>query len=166
FVADYEPTKADSYRKQVEINDVKCTVDILDTAGQEDYHGIRDFYYRAGEGFLLVFALDDRHSFETITEYISTIRTVKNNTNLPMVLVGNKSDLVDKRQVSTEDAQALARSLNIPYVETSARTRANVDKIFFDLCVMLAAAKAPVKTNETGKPKKNKRRGNFRCAIL
>lgn len=57
------------------------------------------------------------------------ILRVKSDENIPFLLVGNKSDLEDKRQVSVADAQARARQWNIPYVETSAKTRANVDKV-------------------------------------
>jgi len=53
FVEEYEPTKADSYRKKVMLDGEECQVDILDTAGQEDYSAIRDNYYRSGEGFFV-----------------------------------------------------------------------------------------------------------------
>ncbi len=57
------------------------------------------------------------------------ILRVKNDENIPFLLVGNKADLEDRRQVTTDDAQARAEQWNVPYVETSAKTRANVDKV-------------------------------------
>lgn len=71
FVEDYEPTKADSYRKKVVLDGEEVQIDILDTAGQEDYAAIRDNYFRCGEGFLLVFSITEQESFTAITEFRS-----------------------------------------------------------------------------------------------
>lgn len=65
---DYEPTKADSYRKKVVLDGKEVSVDILDTAGQEDYAAIRDNYFRTGEGFMCVFSLTDPDSFTALEE--------------------------------------------------------------------------------------------------
>merc|ERR1712119_75238 len=67
FVEDYEPTKADSYRKKVVVDTEECQVDILDTAGQEDYAAIRDNYFRSGEGFLCVYSIESPESFANTT---------------------------------------------------------------------------------------------------
>ena len=64
FVEDYEPTKADSYRKKVVLDGEEVQIDILDTAGQEDYAAIRDNYFRSGEGFLCVFSITEDDSFQ------------------------------------------------------------------------------------------------------
>jgi Ras-related protein Ral-A len=64
FVEDYEPTKADSYRKKVVLDGEEVQIDILDTAGQEDYAAIRDNYFRSGEGFLCVFSITEEESFQ------------------------------------------------------------------------------------------------------
>lgn len=69
FVEDYEPTKADSYRKKVVLDGEECQIDILDTAGQEDYAAIRDNYFRSGEGFLCVFSITEHESFSAVTEF-------------------------------------------------------------------------------------------------
>ena len=68
FVEDYEPTKADSYRKRVILDGEEAQIDILDTAGQEDYAAIRDNYFRSGEGFLCVFSIIDSESFQSAVE--------------------------------------------------------------------------------------------------
>ncbi|XP_054882326.1 ras-related protein Ral-B-like [Poeciliopsis prolifica] len=133
FVEDYEPTKADSYRKKVVLDGEEVQIDILDTAGQEDYAAIRDNYFRCGEGFLLVFSITEHESFTAITEFREQIVRVKEEEAIPLLVVGNKSDLEDRRQVSVDDGTAKASGWGVPYVETSAKTRANVDKVFFDL---------------------------------
>ena len=69
FVEDYEPTKADSYRKKVLLDDNEVQIDILDTAGQEDYAAIRDNYFRSGEGFLCVFSIIEHESFSAVNEF-------------------------------------------------------------------------------------------------
>ncbi|XP_013790941.2 ras-related protein Ral-A-like isoform X2 [Limulus polyphemus] len=129
FVEDYEPTKADSYRKKVMLDGEEVQIDILDTAGQEDYAAIRDNYFRSGEGFLCVFSITEHESFSATSEFREQILRVKGDENIPFLLVGNKADLEYKRQVPVEEAKTKAHQWNVPYVETSAKTRANVDKV-------------------------------------
>lgn len=69
FVEDYEPTKADSYRKKVVLDGEEVQIDILDTAGQEDYAAIRDNYFRSGEGFLCVFSITEMESFAATADF-------------------------------------------------------------------------------------------------
>ena len=163
FVEDYEPTKADSYRKALILDGVECQIDILDTAGQEDYAAIRDNYFRSGEGFLCVFSITEAESFAATTEFREQILRVKGDEKIPFLLVGNKNDLEDKRQVSAEEAQEKAMEWKVTYVETSAKTRANVDKVFFDLMREIKSRKM----DSGAKPPKNsKRRPKKKCAIL
>lgn len=163
FVEDYEPTKADSYRKKVVLDGEEVQIDILDTAGQEDYAAIRDNYFRSGEGFLCVFSITEAESFQATAEFREQILRVKSDENIPFLLVGNKADLEEKRQVSLADAQARARQWNIPYVETSAKTRANVDKVFFDLMREIRTRKTDENKASNGprKPKPRKKRCVF-----
>uniref|UniRef100_A0A6I8Q5C6 small monomeric GTPase n=3 Tax=Tetrapoda TaxID=32523 RepID=A0A6I8Q5C6_XENTR len=132
FVDEYDPTIEDSYRKQVVIDGETCLLDILDTAGQEEYSAMRDQYMRTGEGFLCVFAINNTKSFEDIHQYREQIKRVKDSDDVPMVLVGNKCDL-PARTVETRQAQDLARSYGIPYIETSAKTRQGVEDAFYTL---------------------------------
>lgn len=142
FVEDYEPTKADSYRKRVVLDGEEAQIDILDTAGQEDYAAIRDNYFRAGEGFLCVFSIIDADSFHAATELREQILRVKNDDGVPFILVGNKKDLEAKRQVTSAEAQTRARQWNVQYIETSAKTRDNVDKVFYELMRSIRTKKA------------------------
>ncbi|CAJ0959525.1 unnamed protein product [Ranitomeya imitator] len=132
FVDEYDPTIEDSYRKQVVIDGETCLLDILDTAGQEEYSAMRDQYMRTGEGFLCVFAINNSKSFADINSYREQIKRVKDSDDVPMVLVGNKCDL-PTRTVDTKQAQELARSYGIPFVETSAKTRQGVEDAFYTL---------------------------------
>jgi len=134
FVEDYEPTKADAFRKTIPLNGEDVQIDILDTAGQEEYAAIRDNYIRSGEGFLCVFSLIESESLEDIIELREQIMRVKGESpNVPIILVGNKADLDHARQISEEEISALASKWNLEYIKTSAKTRMNVDKVFYDL---------------------------------
>ncbi|XP_064648326.1 ras-related protein Ral-A-like isoform X2 [Lineus longissimus] len=166
FVEDYEPTKADSYRKKVVLDGEEVQIDILDTAGQEDYAAIRDNYFRSGEGFLCVFSITEQESFQATAEFREQILRVKNDENIPFLLVGNKADLEDKRQVTIEEAQGRAQQWNVPYVETSAKTRANVDKVFFDLMREIRSRKMEASKQSNGKNKKKKDSKKRKCTIL
>lgn len=167
FVEDYEPTKADSYRKPIVLGGRECQIDILDTAGQEDYAVVRDNYFRSGEGFLCVFSLVDRESFAGVSEIRDSVLRVKVDERTPLILVGNKSDLQESREVSQVEAESTASSWGVPYVETSAKTKLNVDKIYYDLMTMIQQRKenmvgqSPGQTSKKGGKKKGRK-----CTIL
>ncbi|BFY96979.1 hypothetical protein BsWGS_00019 [Bradybaena similaris] len=141
FVEDYEPTKADSYRKKVVLDGEEVQIDILDTAGQEDYAAIRDNYFRSGEGFLCVFSIKEQESFQATQDFREQILRVKNDENIPFLLVGNMVDLAEQRQVSVDEATKRAQEWKVNYVETSAKTRANVDKVFYELLRLIGKYK-------------------------
>lgn len=133
FVSDYDPTIEDSYTKVCTVDGKETRLDILDTAGQEEFGAMREQYMRSGEGFLLVFALNDRGSFHEVQKFHTQILRVKDRDEYPMVLVGNKADLEQQRVISREDAQAFARENRIHYMEASAKNRYNVDEAFMEL---------------------------------
>ncbi|KAJ3143803.1 Ras GTPase, partial [Irineochytrium annulatum] len=130
FVDEYDPTIEDSYRKQCVIEGESVVLDVLDTAGQEEYSAMREQYMRSGEGFLLVFSITDRRSFDEIHVFHQQILRVKDRDWFPIVLVGNKADLESRRAVSSSEGREAARSFGCPYIESSALTRVNVDESF------------------------------------
>ncbi|XP_034193087.1 ras-like protein A isoform X1 [Osmia lignaria lignaria] len=166
FVEDYEPTKADSYRKKVVLDGEEVQIDILDTAGQEDYAAIRDNYFRSGEGFLCVFSITEDDSFQATQEFREQILRVKNDENIPFLLVGNKSDLQEKRKVTLAEAQARSQQWGVPYVETSAKTKENVDKVFFDLMREIRSRKIEDKSASNGRGKDRANKKKKKCIFL
>lgn len=166
FVEDYEPTKADSYRKTLILSGTECQIDILDTAGQEDYAVVRDNYFRSGEGFLCVFSLVDRESFAGVSEIRDSVLRVKVDERTPLILVGNKADLNDGREVPQEDAASLAGSWGVPYIETSAKTKMNVDKIYYDLMGMVQQRKESLERQGGNTTQKKKKKKKGKCTIL
>ncbi|KAI0980410.1 hypothetical protein GJ496_002337 [Pomphorhynchus laevis] len=137
FVEDYDPTIEDSYIQHVEVDDKLCLLDVLDTAGQEEFGAMREQYIRKGDGFLVVFSVTDRASFRNIPNFCNQICRVKKRDDFPKLLVANKIDLTNLRQISGEQIQGLAESLKMPYIETSAKNPPiNVDNAFHELVRM------------------------------
>eukprot|EP00002_Diphylleia_rotans_P022614 TRINITY_DN442_c0_g3_i1.p1 TRINITY_DN442_c0_g3~~TRINITY_DN442_c0_g3_i1.p1 ORF type:complete len:188 (+),score=45.87 TRINITY_DN442_c0_g3_i1:82-645(+) len=160
FVDEYDPTIEDSYRKQVIIDEETCLLDILDTAGQEEYSAMRDQYMRTGEGFLCVYSITSRSSFDEVSSFRDQILRVKDADQVPLVIVGNKSDLENERQVSTAEGRELAKSVGCPFMETSAKTRVNVEECFFELVREIRRQK---NNSDAGNKKKAKKKG---CLLL
>ncbi|KAK2737420.1 Ras GTPase [Myotisia sp. PD_48] len=133
FVDEYDPTIEDSYRKQCVIDDEVALLDVLDTAGQEEYSAMREQYMRTGEGFLLVYSITSYQSFEEIATFKQQILRVKDKDYFPMILVGNKCDLESEREVSHEEGAKLAREFGCTFIETSAKARTNVENAFYDI---------------------------------
>jgi len=156
-----DPTIEDSYRKQVEIDTETCLLDILDTAGQEEFSAMRDQYMRTGQGFLMVYDITTRSSFDEISSFRAQINRVKEDDQTPCVLIGNKSDLETSRVVTTNEGADLARSFNCPFLETSAKARINVEESFFALVRTIRK-----KTAGTGDLVTNKKKGSFSMGNL
>jgi GTPase KRas protein len=94
---------------------------------------MREQYMRTGEGFLLVYSITSRESFEEIRTFQQQILRVKDKDVFPMVVVGNKLDLKDERKVSTEEGKMLADEFKCKFLETSAKTNTNVENAFFEV---------------------------------
>lgn len=156
FICAYDPTIEDSYRKQTVIDDETCLLDILDTAGQEEFSCMRDQYMRNAQGFLLVYSIADRASFAELALFHRQILRVREaeieeGKKIPMLICGNKSDLSTegKREVSIEEGRGLAQQYNCPFVESSAKQRLNVEQSFFDLIREIRKAREPPKAPAT-----------------
>ncbi|PGH16293.1 hypothetical protein AJ79_01832 [Helicocarpus griseus UAMH5409] len=133
WIESYDPTIEDSYRKLIDVDGRQCVLEILDTAGTEQFS--EELYMKQGQGFLLVFSITSMSSLNELAELREQIIRIKDDENVPIVIVGNKSDLEEDRAVSRSRAFALSQQWgNSPYYETSARRRANVNEVFVDLC--------------------------------
>ncbi|KAJ1678017.1 Ras GTPase, partial [Spiromyces aspiralis] len=102
FVDEYDPTIEDSYRKQCIIDGESAMLDVLDTAGQEEYSAMREQYMRTGEGFLIVYSSTSRSSFDEVGSFYNQILRVKDKDRFPVVIIANKKDLEDEQEVSPE----------------------------------------------------------------
>ncbi|KAL5009545.1 hypothetical protein ScPMuIL_011850 [Solemya velum] len=161
FVTDYDPTIEDSYTKQCVIDDVVARLDILDTAGQDEFSAMREQYMRSGEGFLLVYSVTDRSSFDEIYKFHKQILRVKDRDEFPMLLVANKADLDHQRIINRDESLEIARQLKIQHIEASAKMRMNVDQSFYELVRIIRQFQATERPEV--KPIKNKRK---KCKIF
>jgi len=162
FVEKYDPTIEDSYRKQVEYENNHYLLEILDTAGTEQFTAMRDLYMKNGQGFVLVYSIIAQSTFNDLPDLREQILRVKDTDMVPMVLVGNKCDLEEQRVISQGQGQDLARQFgNATFIESSAKTKVNVQNIFFNLIKQMDATK-PV--GPGGKAKKEKGKG--RCSVF
>jgi len=125
----------DSYQKYVNVDGRPCRLDILDTAGQEEFKSLRANYLRNGQGYILVYSIIERASFEKSREfYEELVRTRGEKDKAVLVLVGNKYDLAESRQVSEEEGRLLAKEYNTSlFFETSAKTFYNVKEVFHEM---------------------------------
>lgn len=135
FVERYDPTVEDFYRKEIEVDGDPAILEILDTAGTEQFASMRDLYIKNGQGFIIVFSLTSRQSFQDVKLIREQILRVKGyDYAVPIVLAANKCDLDDlQREVTTEEGSNLAREWNIPYVETSAKSSLLVNSLFTEI---------------------------------
>ena len=118
--------------KSYKINDQVFKIEIWDTAGQERYKSITAAYYKGAKGALIVYDITQKDSFENINKWMSEVRD-KSTKDLKILIVGNKTDLVNERQVSTEEALSKAKELESPVMEASALDGSNVKAAFYDL---------------------------------
>jgi GTPase KRas protein len=133
FIDEYDPTIEDNYRKQCIIDEEVALLDVLDTAGQEEYSLMRESYMKSGEGYLLVYSITNRDSFAEIASFHQQICRVRDADFFPAVLVGNKCDMEYERQVQSHEGRAIAKQYNCKFIETSAKLRINVDEAFSNL---------------------------------
>ncbi|KAF4439265.1 Ras family, other [Fusarium austroafricanum] len=141
FIDEYDPTIEDSYRKMCVIDEEVALLDVIDTAGQEEYSAMREQYMRTGEGFMLVYSITSRENFEEITTFQQQILRVKDKDYFPMVLVGSDCSLEPEREVTRQEGEALARSFGCFFIEVDARSRVNIDKAFYGLLNLNEPAK-------------------------
>jgi len=159
FVASYDPTIEDAFRHQTVVDNEACIMEILDTAGQEEFKCLVSQWVENRDGFILVYSIIDRSTFEDINKYHELILDeYENKSSPPIILVGNKCDLADDRTVKTNEGEALASSWgNTEFVEASAKTAYNIKVPFEKLIRKLREA-------EPKKPS-TKRRGGP-CLVL
>ena len=159
FTEMYDPTIEDSYTKQTVVDDETVRLDILDTAGQDEYSAMRDQYMRTGQGFMLVFDLTTRATFDELPLFAEQIARVqdKDVERVPIVVVGNKCDLAAQRAVTTLEASAFAASIGAGYIEASAKNNFNVTESFHSTVRAIKQARlaAPKPTATTANKKNN-----------
>ncbi|XP_077870503.1 ras-related protein Rab-30-like [Saccoglossus kowalevskii] len=118
--------------KTVQIGDDKVKLQIWDTAGQERFRSITQSYYRSADALVVVYDVTSFESFRCLPDWIKEIEQYASNKAIT-VLVGNKTDLIEDREVSLDNGTNFASTHEMRFLETSAKEADNVDKLFLDI---------------------------------
>ena len=111
------------------INGKNFIVKIYDTSGQEKYNSMVSNYYKKADGIILVFDLTNKESFDSINKWIKDINDNVDSKKIKRVLVGNKIDLSDLRVITKEEAEEMAKSYEVKFYETSAKTNEGIGEL-------------------------------------
>ena len=166
FISKYDPTIEDSFRKSVDLGTSHEMLEILDTAGTEQFIALRDLYYRNGDGFVLVCDATNRFTFTELKSIVDGIQRTKNGEAIISLFV-NKCDIVetepDRLAVTDNDIADFCEENGIAAsFKISAKTGHNVDSAFLDLAVRVRNVVQPHKSKKDSK----KRRHVPNCLIL
>ena len=123
--------------RTMEVNGQNIKLQIWDTAGQERFKSITENYYRGAHAIAIVYDITNRDSFENVRKWVNEVDKIA-NPQVCKIIVGNKTDLEEKRQVRREEGQAFADSLGVPFIETSAKNAYNVQKLFEEMCLAIS----------------------------
>ncbi|KAL0221375.1 hypothetical protein RCL1_001229 [Eukaryota sp. TZLM3-RCL] len=146
FFEEYDPTIEDSYRKEMVVDGQTAMLEILDTAGQEDFLSLRATYLEEGHGFLLVYSIDNPQSFEEVCSLFEALERVKGDAPINVVIAGNKCDLpAEQRKVQRSQVEAFAKQRKVPFFETSAKESINVTESFENVVREIRKKSAPKK---------------------
>jgi len=165
FVETYDPTIEDAYRKQLVVDNRMCFVEVIDTAGQEEYATLRNQWVREGQGFILVYSIASRSTFDRLEIFRQSMRRVKRGDPI-FTLVGNKCDKTYEREVSKEEGLALARQFGCEFIETSAKTAQNVERLFMNLIRALRQTRTAEHPPVTTKQEKEGKKKPKQCIVL
>ncbi|XP_064091544.1 GTP-binding protein Di-Ras2 [Macrobrachium rosenbergii] len=137
FRESYIPTIEDTYRQVISCNKNICTLQITDTTGSHQFPAMQRLSISKGHAFILVYSITSRQSLEELRPIWEVIREIKGNEHEnPLMLVGNKCDESDAREVQTSYGEAQAKAWKCNFMETSAKTNHNVKELFQELLNM------------------------------
>jgi len=128
----YEPTIEDYYRKEAALDGESIIFDIIDTAGQEGNLTNLDQLIGQSNGFVLVYDITSKQSYEEVQTFCDRVLNIKHNRRPAIVLVGNKSDRGDRREIGFDQGMSLGRKWNCKFWEVSAKTKINIETAFYE----------------------------------
>lgn len=134
FVEHYNPTIEEQYQAQITLDGEQFALDILDTAGAEQFNALSEVYIKSGDGFIVVFSLTHEASLREVDDIRQQIYRIKGeDARTPIVVVGTKMDLANEREVTRAKIRELASLWGLPFYETSAKKNWHVSTVFEDL---------------------------------
>ena len=156
FINYYDPTIEDCYKVAQVVDGERTFLEIIDTAGQVEYSSMQDQWVRENEAFVLVYAIDNADTLDEVQDLKTKIERCNREDGKirEIVLVGNKCDCVEERQVPFEEGQALANEWGAHFMETSAKDMTNVTECFHEAVRAIKKSKALVKEPQAKKPRR------------
>lgn len=130
FVDSYDPTIENTFHTTIKHKGQEFTIDLVDTAGQDEYTILPQSYVVDNHGYILVYSVTSRKSFEVVQDIRDRLLDLTGTTFLPILLVGNKTDLHMEREITQEDGINLAKRWKADFLETSAKDNKAVQQIF------------------------------------
>ncbi|XP_050407348.1 GTP-binding protein Rheb [Patella vulgata] len=130
FVDSYDPTIENTFQKVIKIRGQEYSLQLVDTAGQDEYSVLPQSYFTNIDGYVLVYSVNSSKSLDVIKYVYDKILDMKGKTQVPVVLVGNKSDLRMEREISFDDGKKIAESWKAPFLEASAKENQSVQDVF------------------------------------
>ena len=118
--------------KNIIINNKRIKIQIWDTSGQERYRSITSAYYKGAKGALIVYDITRKNTFDNIDKWITDLK-LNGDKNICIIILGNKSDLIDKREINKNDGIKKAEMYKTAFLETSALNGDNISKAFNEL---------------------------------
>lgn len=140
FVDSYDPTIENTFSKTTRVNSTDYEVKLVDTAGQDEYSIFPSTYSMDVHGYVLVYSITSSKSFEVIKLIYEKLLDVTGKVHVPLVIVGNKTDLHMERSVSSEEGKQLAQSWKAAFLETSAKQNESVADVFHTLLMEIEKA--------------------------
>ncbi|PFH53212.1 hypothetical protein AMATHDRAFT_55718 [Amanita thiersii Skay4041] len=134
FLENYDPTIEEHYERNINVDDEPSLLEILDSAGAEQFTSLNEVYIKSGSGFILVFSLTQEASLREVDNLRRQIYRIRGGDNsVPIVVVGTKLDLSNEREVQMHTIQTLASRWSLPFYETSAKRNWHIEEVFVDL---------------------------------
>ncbi|KAG8929726.1 Ras- protein rsr1 [Tulasnella sp. 419] len=175
FADGYDPTIEETYRKHMTVDGELCSIEVLDTAGAEQFTAVNEYYIRGSNGFILVFSLTQEISMREVELLRQRIYRIKGMnppipssdgtptlSPIPMVIVGTKSDLIAEREVSRDVMNKLTTLWGIPFYETSAKNDWNITEVFVEIVRQMKVKVGP----EEDALSRRKRKSQKHCIVM
>lgn len=156
FIEKYNPTMEDLYRNNIMLDGAEYYLEITDTSGSDLFSGMRDFYIKSNDGFILVYSITSISSFMEVEDFYKLIMDIKDNhIKIPCLIAGNKSDLNSERTVAKDMVTNFTEKHDLDHIETCAKDLISVQNMFINIINQIKIYHKNLFTSKTKKKEKN-----------